>query len=123
GKNVHWLILFSRERFASALDTVEDPDIPMLPDADELQESLFYNESPNLPSVTTYKQLSSDIFPNGKSTLGNLDEIDISVLTECLENEDDIEEPDEPWVWDQLFTQLSIKISTEAKANVVEFKN
>lgn len=110
------------ERFASALDTVED-DIPMLPDADELQESLFYNESPNLPSVTTYKQLSSDIFPNGKSTLGNLDEIDISVLTECLENENDIEEPDEPWVWDQLFTQLSIKISTEAKANVVEFKN
>lgn len=73
--------------------------------------------------VTTYKQLGSDIFPHGKSPLGNLDEIDISILTECLENEEDIDEPDEPWIWDQLFAQLSVKISTEAKATPVEFKN
>uniref|UniRef100_A0A182K167 Uncharacterized protein n=1 Tax=Anopheles christyi TaxID=43041 RepID=A0A182K167_9DIPT len=99
-------------------------DIPVLPDADDIHESLLYNESPNLPTVTTYKNLSSDIFANGKaSALGNLDEIDISILTECLESEEDIEEPDEPWTWDQLFTQLSVKISTETKSPVVEFSN
>lgn len=73
--------------------------------------------------VTTYKQLGTDIFPNSKSALGNLDEIDISILTECLENEDYIEEPDEPWIWDQLFAQLAVKISTEAKSTPVEYKN
>uniref|UniRef100_A0A182XCN4 Uncharacterized protein n=1 Tax=Anopheles quadriannulatus TaxID=34691 RepID=A0A182XCN4_ANOQN len=100
-------------------------DIPVLPDADDIHESLLYNESPNLPTVTTYKNLSSDIFASGKaSALGNLDEIDISILTECLESEEDIEEPDEPWTWDQLFTQLSVKISTETKTTpAVEFSN
>lgn len=119
------------ERFGNTDYSLEDSntiefnadDIPMLPDADELQESLLYNESPNLPSVTTYKQLGTDIFPNSKSALGNLDEIDISILTECLENEDYIEEPDEPWIWDQLFAQLAVKISTEAKSTPVEYKN
>ncbi|XP_058057518.1 intraflagellar transport protein 43 homolog [Anopheles bellator] len=99
-------------------------DIPVLPDADDIHESLLYNESPNLPTVTTYKDLGSDIFANGKaSALGNLDEINISILTECLESEEDIEEPDEVWSWDQLFTQLSVKISTETKAPVAEFSN
>ncbi|XP_053696686.1 intraflagellar transport protein 43 homolog A [Sabethes cyaneus] len=100
---------------ASTVDYNPVDDIPMLPDADELQESLLYNESPNLPSVTTYKQLSSDLFPQGKSSLGSLDEIDISILTEGLESEKDIEEPDEPWHWDKLFAHLSVQISAEAK--------
>ncbi|XP_055540044.1 uncharacterized protein LOC129726878 [Wyeomyia smithii] len=121
--------LLEMERFGNAnlsLDasTVIDynpvDDIPMLPDADELQESLLYNESPNLPSVTTYKQLSSDLFPQGKSSLGSLDEIDISILTESLENEREIEEPDEPWHWDKLFAYLSVQISAEAKTSPIE---
>ncbi|XP_062549325.1 intraflagellar transport protein 43 homolog isoform X2 [Armigeres subalbatus] len=120
----------NKERFGNSnnsddSNTVEynPDDIPMLPDADELHESLFYNESPNLPSLTMYNQLGSDIFPNSKSALGNLDEIDISILTECLEHEDSIEEADEPWIWDQLFAQLSVKISTETKSTSVEYKN
>lgn len=129
GKN--YSNLLEMERFGNTNYSLEDSstvdyivdDIPMLPDADELQESLLYNESPNLPSVTTYKQLGSDIFPNSKSSLGNLDEIDISILTECLENEEYIEEPDEPWIWDQLFAKLSVKINTEAKTTPVEYKN
>ncbi|XP_058826274.1 uncharacterized protein LOC131686127 [Topomyia yanbarensis] len=118
--------LLEMERFGNANVSQEvSPidDIPMLPDADELQESLLYNESPNLPSATTYKQLSSDIFQRGKSSLGSLDEIDISILTECLEPETDIEEPDEPWIWDKLFAQLSIKICAETKNVAVEFSN
>ncbi|XP_055593592.1 uncharacterized protein LOC129744966 [Uranotaenia lowii] len=98
-------------------------EIPMLPDVDELPESLLYNESPNLPSVTTYRQLSSDIFPPGKSALGSLDEIDITILTECLENEVNIEEPDEPLIWDKLFSQISAKITSETKKPSVEFRN
>ncbi|XP_062549324.1 intraflagellar transport protein 43 homolog isoform X1 [Armigeres subalbatus] len=128
GKN--YSNLLEMERFGNSnnsddSNTVEynPDDIPMLPDADELHESLFYNESPNLPSLTMYNQLGSDIFPNSKSALGNLDEIDISILTECLEHEDSIEEADEPWIWDQLFAQLSVKISTETKSTSVEYKN
>ncbi|XP_058120280.1 intraflagellar transport protein 43 homolog [Anopheles ziemanni] len=109
---------------STAIDYNPIDDIPVLPDADEIHESLLYNESPNLPSATTYKNLSSDIFTNGKaSALGNLDEIDISILTECLESEQDIEEPDEVWTWDQLFTQLSVKINTETKTPVAEYSN
>ncbi|XP_055641705.1 intraflagellar transport protein 43 homolog A [Toxorhynchites rutilus septentrionalis] len=107
----------------STIDYNPIDDIPTIPDVDELQENNLHNESLNLPTVTTYKQLSSDIFRQGRSSLGNLDEIDISILTDCLENEEDIEEPDEPWNWDQLFTQLSVKISTETKSSQVEFKN
>ncbi|XP_058454280.1 intraflagellar transport protein 43 homolog [Malaya genurostris] len=110
--------LLEMERFGNSNiseDVSPTEDIPMLPDADDLAESLLYNESPNLPSVTTYKQLGSDIFHKSKSALGCLDEIDISVLTETLESEVDIDEPDEPWTWDKLFAQLSNKISTETK--------
>uniref|UniRef100_A0A182QSQ4 Uncharacterized protein n=1 Tax=Anopheles farauti TaxID=69004 RepID=A0A182QSQ4_9DIPT len=120
----------SMDDSSTAVDYNPIDDIPVLPDADDIHESLLYNESPNLPTfvasehVTTYKNLSSDIFTSVKaSALGNLDEIDISILTECLESEEDIEEPDEVWTWDQLFTQLSVKISTESKTSVVEFSN
>uniref|UniRef100_A0A182NE85 Uncharacterized protein n=1 Tax=Anopheles dirus TaxID=7168 RepID=A0A182NE85_9DIPT len=114
----------SMDDCSTAVDYNPIDDIPVLPDADDIHESLLYNESPNLPTVTTYKNLSSDIFTSGKaSALGNLDEIDISILTECLETEEDIEEPDEVWTWDQLFTQLSVKISSESKTSVVEFSN
>ncbi|XP_049288767.1 intraflagellar transport protein 43 homolog [Anopheles funestus] len=116
--------IVSMDDTSTTVDYNPVDDIPVLPDADDIHESLLYNESPNLPTVTTYKNLSSDIFASGKaSALGNLDEIDISILTECLENEEDIEEPDEPWTWDQLFTQLSVKISTEAKTPVLEYSN
>ncbi|XP_050082541.1 intraflagellar transport protein 43 homolog [Anopheles aquasalis] len=114
----------SMDESSAAVEHNPIDDIPMLPDADDIHESLLYNESPNLPTVTTYKDLASDILANDKaSALGNLDEIDIAILTECLENEEDIEEPDEVWTWDQLFTQLTVKISSETKAPVVEFSN
>uniref|UniRef100_A0A182LUQ1 Uncharacterized protein n=1 Tax=Anopheles culicifacies TaxID=139723 RepID=A0A182LUQ1_9DIPT len=116
--------IVSMDDTSTTVDYNPVDDIPVLPDADDIHESLLYNESPNLPTVTTYKNLSSDIFTSGKaSALGNLDEIDISILTECLENEEDIDEPDEPWTWDQLFTQLSVKISTETKTPIVEYSN
>uniref|UniRef100_A0AAG5CWQ8 Uncharacterized protein n=1 Tax=Anopheles atroparvus TaxID=41427 RepID=A0AAG5CWQ8_ANOAO len=50
---------------STAIDYNPIDDIPVLPDADDIHESLLYNESPNLPSATTYKNLSSDIFTNG----------------------------------------------------------
>ncbi|XP_053672778.1 intraflagellar transport protein 43 homolog [Anopheles nili] len=116
--------IISMDDNSTTIDYNPIDDIPVLPDADDLHESLLYIDNTNIPSIDTLKNLSSDISPKGKdAALSTLDEIDISILTECLENEEDIEEPDEVWTWEQLFAQLSVKISTETKAPVVEFSN
>ena len=58
--------------------------------------------------AATYQSLDKDPQMGAYSSL---DDLDLSLLSKCLET-GDISEPDEEWQWDTLFAQITSEIST-----------
>lgn len=96
-----------KERFLTSLESGNDVDIPEI---DEVDMDEKINEP--VPSKSAYKkELNVEIL---KSSSINLDDkVDLTILLEVLENESDIEEKDEVWNWNQLFTRVTAEIADE----------
>lgn len=61
--------------------------------------------------VATYKELNSELLKQG--AFASLEEIDLSILARCLQNEALLTEPDDEWTWEQLFTEVSADIHAD----------
>lgn len=61
--------------------------------------------------VATYNELNSDLLKQG--AFATLEDVDLSALAKCLQNEIFLNEPDEIWTWDKLFTEVSAEINAE----------
>ncbi|KAJ4443517.1 hypothetical protein ANN_05189, partial [Periplaneta americana] len=59
----------------------------------------------------TYKELDSDLFKH--SAFATLDDVNLRLLTKCLNLETDIKEPDTAWTWDLLFTDVASELHYE----------
>ncbi|XP_076063260.1 intraflagellar transport 43 isoform X2 [Oratosquilla oratoria] len=97
-------------------DSDSDSDMPVIPDLDEVVEEDFTQQVAQAPSVAvnrvaTYKELDSDLLRH--AAFSTLDDIDLRLLTQGLANEADVREPDVPWSWDTLFTEVSSELITE----------
>lgn len=95
-----------KERFLS--DSLEryDDNIPQIDDI-EIEEK--FTETPSNKDFK--KELNVDVL---KHTNINLDDaVDLTILLEALEQESDIEEKDEVWNWNQLFTKVTAEIADE----------
>ncbi|XP_070496601.1 uncharacterized protein IFT43 [Chironomus tepperi] len=96
-----------KERFLNSLDNTSEIDIPEIDDVevDEQKSEPVQNKS------AYRKELNVEIL---KSSSINLDDkVDLTILLEVLENESDIEEKDEVWTWNQLFTKVTAEIADE----------
>lgn len=89
-------------------------DIPVIPDLDDIKDEILFNEISEPPSVTinrsiALKELSSDLLSNSAFT--SID-ADFSILTACIQH-NSLNEPDEVWEWDSLFTQVTADIHAD----------
>ena len=99
------------ERFLSPSGSKEDESLTMeIPEIDEIQSIDEVSEPPN--KAVFNKELNVDILQ--KNPINVDDKTDLTILFhEALEPENEIEEPDEVWHWNQLFTSVSAQISDE----------
>lgn len=70
----------------------------------------------NVNRVTAYEELDTDLVKNAAFT--SLDGVSLSLLVDKLYNENLVNEPDEIWNWNLLFTQISSEINSEAPENI-----
>lgn len=97
-----------KERFLSS-PTRDGAEI-QIPEIDEIQS--LDDDISEPPSKATFnKELDVDILKN--SSINVDDKSDLTVLIEALEPESEIDEPDEVWTWNQLFTTVAAQISDE----------
>lgn len=96
-----------KDRFLNSLDNSSEIEIPEIDDV-EMDEKI--NEPVQNKSAFK-KELNVEIL---KSSSINLDDkVDLTILLEVLENESDIEEKDDVWSWNQLFTKVTAEIADE----------
>lgn len=61
--------------------------------------------------TATYKELNSDLLKHAAFTA--MENVDLTVLSRCLQPESDLIEPDEEWNWEKLFTEISSDIHAD----------
>ncbi|XP_067009649.1 intraflagellar transport protein 43 homolog isoform X2 [Anabrus simplex] len=117
--------LIEQERFRSpeTIDNDFDDDIPVIPDLDEMAAAEASAEIAYAPSiavnrVATYQELDSDLFKH--PAFATLDDVNLQLLTKCLNLEGDLIEEDQCWTWDLLFTNVSSELHSEWEAEVSE---
>lgn len=59
----------------------------------------------------TLKELNSDLLK--QSAFSTLEDIDLAILTKCLQSQAQLDERDEPWEWEKLFTEVSAEIHVD----------
>ena len=68
--------------------------------------------------MVTLKELNSELLcQNLYSTIQN---VDLSILTRCLQPQECLEEPDNVWEWDKIFTELTAEIHCEKPSRVIK---
>lgn len=99
-----------KERFITSASSSDSRglDIPEIPEIDDIQPM---DETSEPPARSNYKkELNVDVLK--KNTIDVEDKSsDLTILIEALEPEDEIEEPDDVWQWNQLFTQIISEIT------------
>lgn len=117
--------MIEQERFNSITSTsnLSDDDIPVIPDLDDIKDEMILNEMVEAPTVSvnrvaTYKELNSDLLKQG--AFAALEDVDLSILAKSLQNEMVLNEPDEVWTWEKLFTDISAEIHSEKPQSAVE---
>lgn len=97
-----------KERFLSSAGSQREGNLE-IPEIDEIQS---LDEILEPPSKAIYnKELDVDILK--KHPINVDDKTDLTILIEALEPESEVEEPDEVWQWNQLFTNVAAQISDE----------
>lgn len=96
-----------KERFLSSAGSRESSI--EIPEIDEIQSLDEISEPPTKAAFN--KELDVDILK--KNPISVDEKTDLTILIEALEPEAEVEEPDEVWHWNQLFTSVSAQISDE----------
>ncbi|XP_011210677.1 intraflagellar transport protein 43 homolog [Bactrocera dorsalis] len=116
---------FDDERFQSvslAKSPVGSPprdEIPTIPDMDDLKDEILLNEIVEPPisnpqRLNTLSEINSDLL--NQSAFASLENIDLTILTRCLKLPETLDEPDEEWEWDKLFTEVIAEIHSDQQS-------
>ncbi|XP_017465912.1 PREDICTED: intraflagellar transport protein 43 homolog [Rhagoletis zephyria] len=116
---------FDDERFQSvslAKSPIGSPprdDIPTIPDMDDLKDEILLNEIVEPPAASnlrpnTLSELNLDLL--NQNAFASLENINLSILTRCLKLPETLDEPDEVWEWDKLFTDVIAEIHSEQQS-------
>ncbi|KAH8412170.1 hypothetical protein KR009_000269 [Drosophila setifemur] len=111
------------ERFRqtkSTTNSIPTDDIPVIPDMDEVKDEIMLNEIVEPPVGTTrsavLKEANSDLL--SQYAFSAVDGFDLSILTDCLVPQESLNEKDDPWQWDQLFTEVTAEIHSDKVPNI-----
>lgn len=109
-----------RDRFNSISRTFSDDDIPVIPDQDDvpnekLLEEAQITEAVVADRVETYKELNSELLKY--SSLATSQNIDLSILMKCLQNDSILNDKDEPSTMEQLFQEVASHIHSNQMKN------
>lgn len=115
-RSAHNLIEQERFRGPDQSKADSDEDIPVIPDLDDMQDEDLVSQIAQAPSavvnrVDTYKELDTDLFKH--AAFATLDDVNLRLLTRCLNLESEVKETDSPWTWDLLFTDVSSELHYE----------
>ncbi|XP_013102359.1 intraflagellar transport protein 43 homolog [Stomoxys calcitrans] len=109
---------FEDERFGLKSPNNNSPidDIPIIPDLDDIKDDMLMNEIAEPPSiavnrVVTLKELNSDLL--SQNAFSAIDDVDLSILTKCLQPQETLDEADEVWEWQKLFTDVVAEINSD----------
>ncbi|XP_055920048.1 intraflagellar transport protein 43 homolog [Eupeodes corollae] len=112
--------LLEDERFRhsqkSSDSSPPEDDIPIIPDLDDVKDEIIMNEIVEPPSVVvdrvvTLKELNSDLL--SQNAFSAIEDVDLTILTRCLQTQDSLDEEDEVWEWDKLFTDVTAEIHSD----------
>ncbi|TDG49456.1 hypothetical protein AWZ03_004139 [Drosophila navojoa] len=116
---------FDDERFQvikSATSSIPTDDIPIIPDLDDVRDEILLNEivepasSVAISRDVAFKELSSDLL--SQNAFSAIEDVDLTILTRCLQVQESLDEPDEIWEWDKLFTEITAQINSDKTLNV-----
>ncbi|KAH8318959.1 hypothetical protein KR067_000144 [Drosophila pandora] len=107
------------ERFRqtkSATNSIPTDDIPVIPDMDDIKDEIMLNEIVEPPIMGTtrsavLKEANSDLL--SQYAFSAVDGFDLSILTDCLVPQESLNEKDDLWQWDQLFTEVTAEIHSD----------
>ncbi|XP_061394456.1 intraflagellar transport protein 43 homolog [Musca vetustissima] len=109
---------FDDERFGikSSENTSPTDDIPIIPDLDDIKDETIMHEIAQPASfavnrVVTLKELNSDLL--AQTAFSVIEDVDLSILTKCLQPQEVLDEPDEVWEWQKLFTDVVAEIHSD----------
>ena len=105
GSKKNLLENIEKERFLSPTENqIEIPEIDEIQSLDEIAEP---------PTKSTFnKELNVDVLKSNAIEVDD-EKSDLTILMQALEPEGELEEPDEVWHWNQLFTSVTAQISDE----------
>lgn len=63
----------------------------------------------------SFKELSSELL--SQNAFSAIEDVDLSILTRCLQMQESLDEPDERWEWDKLFTEITAQINADKNSN------
>ncbi|XP_037957218.1 intraflagellar transport protein 43 homolog [Teleopsis dalmanni] len=117
---------FDDERFQfstpkSTKSTTPDDDIPIIPDLEDIKDEIILNEivePPIYPTdrVATLKELNYDLL--SQNAFSSLADMNLTVLLHSLAPQNSLDEADEVWEWEKVFTQITAEIRNE-KTNAI----
>lgn len=105
------LLLFFRERFNAVLGTSPpSDDIPELPDFEDIIDESALNDAKEAQAIAmnrveTYKELNSELLKY--SEFASSENIDLSKLMQCLQDESVLADHDVPLTKEQLFSEVA----------------
>ncbi|XP_065356108.1 intraflagellar transport protein 43 homolog [Calliphora vicina] len=109
---------FEDDRFGlkSSANNSPTDDIPIIPDLDDIKDDILMNEIAEPPSVAvnrvvTLKELNSDLL--AQNAFSAIEDVDLSILTKCLQPQESLDEADEAWEWEKLFTDVVAEINAD----------
>ncbi|XP_023296307.2 intraflagellar transport protein 43 homolog [Lucilia cuprina] len=102
--------------FKSSANNSPTDDIPIIPDLDDIKDDMLMSEIAEPPSVAvnrvvTLKELNSDLL--AQNAFSAIEDVDLSILTKCLQPQESLDEADEVWEWEKLFTDVVAEINAD----------
>lgn len=102
-----------KERYITSASSGDSRGLD-IPEIDDIQPMDDTAEPPVRANYT--KELNVDVLK--KNTIDVEDKTtDLTILIEALEPEDEIDEPDDVWQWNQLFTQIVSEMTGQISAS------
>lgn len=111
-----------RERFNAVLESPPSDDIPELPDLEDMIDESALNDAKEAQAIAanrveTYKELNSELLKY--SEFASSENIDLSKLMQCLQDENVLADHDVPLTKEQLFSEVASFIHSR-KMNIAE---
>lgn len=110
-----FISFFHSDRFNSLSNTFSDDDIPVIPDMEDLPDEKLLEENHVAhvvvaDRVETYKELNSELLKYSQFAIP--DNLDVSLLMNCLQNESALNDKDISLTTDQLFQEIATYVHT-----------